>query len=118
MSIVLSHSLFHPSASRAFSLSRQWREVPQEMTRALVTPGVDVEVLLMISLSIPPLTRRQDFCGDATLPPLLVDFLGYLLCNLLLFGVVVKNCATVLCADIRTLAILGGWVVHLIEEFE
>lgn len=88
------------------------------MTRALVATRIDIEILLVICLSIPPLPSRQDLCRNATLPPLLVDLLGNLIRNLLLLGVVVEDGAAVLCTNIRTLTVLGRRVVHLVEEFQ
>lgn len=97
---------------------RQRREVSQEMAGALVATRVDVEVLLVVRLRVPPLAGWQNFCGNATLPPLFVDLLRDLLCNLLLLIVVVEDGAAVLCANIRSLTVLGCGVVHLVEELE
>jgi hypothetical protein len=72
----------------------------------------------MILLRVPPLPGRQDLCDNASLPPLLVDLLRDLSRLLLLLGVVIENCATVLAACIRTLSVRGRRVVHLVEEFE
>src|SRR5690242_21196488 len=88
------------------------------MAGAFVASWIYIEVLLVVRLSIPPLTCRQDLRANTTLPPLLVDLLGDLLGNLLLLFVVVKDSAAILGANIRTLAVLSCGVVHLVEEFE
>lgn len=88
------------------------------MAGAFVASWVHIEVLLVVRLSIPPLACRQNLRADTALPPLLVYLLGDLLGNLLLLFVVVKNSAAILGANIRTLAVLGCGVMHLVEEFE
>jgi hypothetical protein len=89
------------------------------MRRALVTTRVDVQVLLVVGLCIPPFTSRQNLSGNlALLPPLLLNLLCDFSCNLVLRIVVGEDAAAVLGADIRTLAVFGGRVVHLVEEFE
>lgn len=88
------------------------------MAWALIATWVHIQILLVVRLSIPPLSRGQDLCGNATLPPLLVDLLCDLLGNLLLLIVVVEDSAAILGADIRALPVLGRGIVHLVEEFE
>jgi hypothetical protein len=89
------------------------------MRRALVTTRVDVQVLLVVGLCIPPFSSRQDLSGNlALLPPLLLDLLCDFSCNLVLGIVVGEDAAAVLSADIRALTVFGGRVVHLVEEFE
>ena len=88
------------------------------MARALIPPRIPIQVLLVISLGIPPLARRQHLRGNSPLPPLLIHLLSYFLRNLLLLGVVVENRAAVLRTHIGALAVRGGGVVHLVEEFE
>lgn len=88
------------------------------MARALIAPGIVIEIQLMILLCIPPLSRRQDLGCNAVLPPLLVRLLRDLFCRLLLFRVVVEDGAAVLRAAVGALLVLRGWVVHFIEEFE
>jgi hypothetical protein len=72
----------------------------------------------MVLLRIPPLACFQDLSRNAALPPLLVHFICNFSRNLLLLGIVVENRAAVLRADIRALAVLGRWVVHLVEKLE
>ena len=89
------------------------------MRRTLVTPRVDIQIPLMVILRIPPLPRRQNLrCDLAALPPLLLRLLRHFLCQLLLFLSVVENRASVLGAGISALAVLGGGVVHFVEELE
>lgn len=95
------------------------RELSQEVTRALVTARVNIQVLLVVSLCIPPLACRQDLSGNLSLlPPLLLNLLCDFSGNLVLLFVVDKNATAVLCADIRALTVYGGGIVHAVEEFE
>src|ERR1700712_661635 len=71
----------------------------------------------MICLCIPPLSSWQDLCHNLSiLPPLLLDFLCDLLCNLLLLRVVVENTTPVLGSSIWTLSILRCRIVHLVQK--
>lgn len=88
------------------------------MRRALVTRRVLVQVQLMVRLSIPPLTGRQDLSDDTTLPPLLIHLLCYCPSFLLLLLVVEENAAPVLRSRVRALAVRGRGVVHLVEELD
>lgn len=72
----------------------------------------------MILLCIPPLSCRQNLRHDAALPPLVVDLLGDVACLLLLLGIVEEDGGAVLRACVGPLAVRGGGVVHLVEEFE
>ncbi len=72
----------------------------------------------MITFRIPPLPRRKNLRRHTPLPPLLINLLRDLLCNLLLLGVVVEDSAAVLCSYVGALPVLGRRVVHLVEEFE
>lgn len=95
------------------------RKLSNIMRRTLIPPGILIQIQLMISLRIPPLPRRQDFCRHSPLlPPLLLDLLRNLLSLHLLLVVMVEDCGTVLRAGIHALAVLGGGVVHLVEEGE
>jgi hypothetical protein len=96
----------------------QRRETPQKVARALISPWVIIKVQLMILLCIPPLSRRQDLCDHAALPPLLVDLLRDFPCLLFLLSVVVENGAAVLRTGIGTLTVRSCGIVHLVEEFE
>jgi len=98
-------------------IGQRW-EAPQEMARALISAWVIIQVQLMILLSVPPLSCREDFSHDATLPPLLVDLFCDLTRLLFLLGVVVEYCGSVLAAAIRTLLVRSRRVVHLVEELE
>ena len=96
----------------------QLGELPQEVTWALVSAGVVVQVLLVVGLGIPPLSSLQYLCDDLALVPLLVRLLGDVLCNLLLLLVVVEDAAAVLRADVGALAVGGGRVVHAVEVLD
>jgi hypothetical protein len=86
---------------------------------ALVATRVDVQVLLVVGLCIPPLASGQDLSGNlALLPPLLLDLLCYFSCDLVLRVVVGKDAAAVLGSDVGALTVFGGGVVHLVEELE
>lgn len=61
------------------------------MAWAFIAIDIDLQVSLMVILSIPPLTRRQDLGDDFPLPPLLVRLLGHLARDLLLLRVVVED---------------------------
>jgi hypothetical protein len=94
-------------------------ELSQKVRGALVAAGVDVQVLLVVGLCVPPLAGREDLSGDlALLPPLLLNLLCDFSCNLLLRVVVGEDAAAVLTADIGSLTIFGGGIVHAVEEFE
>lgn len=72
----------------------------------------------MILLRIPPLSRRHNLRRNGLLVPFLGHFIGYLMRDLGLFLVVRKDCAAVLGSDVWSLPVLGGGVVHAVEEFE
>lgn len=99
-------------------LMKVW-ELSQKVTGALVSTRVIIQILLMIRLGIPPLTRRQDLSDNlATLPPLLLDLLRHLARNLFLLGVVEEDAAAVLAARVGPLAVVCRRVVHFVEELE
>lgn len=78
-----------------------------------------MQIKLMISLSIPPLPRLQHLRRNTPLlPPLLLHLLRHLLGGRLLLGRMVEDGATVLGSGVGALAVFGGGVVHLVEEFE
>jgi hypothetical protein len=99
-------------------LIRQRGKTAQKVTRALISARVVVQVQLVVLLCVPPLSRRQNLGHHAALPPLLVDLLGDVARLLLLLGVMVEDGGAVLRACVWTLAVRGGGVVHLVEEFE
>jgi len=109
-----SSSLF----SSQLSLVLQRRELPQKVTWALITTGVMVQVQLMVLFRIPPLACWQNLRRNTALPPLLVNLVRHVPRNLLLLGIVVKNCRSVLSANIRALAICSRRIMHLIEKFQ
>lgn len=115
LNVCIRHFLLLPPSSQS---SRQRRKAPQKVARALIPPRIPIQVLLVISLGIPPLARRQDLRGNSPLPPLLIHLLSNFLRNLFLFRVVVENRAAVLRTHIGALAVCGGGVVHLVEEFK
>jgi hypothetical protein len=72
----------------------------------------------MVLFRIPPLSSWQNLCRDASFPPLLVDLIRDISRNLLLLGIVVKDRRSVLAADVWTLAVGRGGIVHLVKELE
>ena len=89
------------------------------MRRALIPARILRQILLMIILRVPPLTRLQDLRAHSPLlPPLLLHLLCHLLGNRLLLGRVVEDGAAVLRACVHALAVLGRGVVHAVEEGE
>ena len=122
---LIKHLPLHFSAPPAQTLPlrllrlRQRREISQKVTRALIPIRINIQILLMIILCIPPLPRLQDLCRNlAALEPLFLHTLRHVPRNSLLLGVVVKNGATVLGADIGALTVGGCGVVHTVEKFE
>lgn len=96
---------------------RHWTQ-ENSLARALIATRVHIQILLMVRLSVPPLTRRQDLSHDFALPPLLVHLLGDLPCDLLLLLVVVEDTAAILRPSVRSLPVGSRRVVHLVEIFE
>lgn len=88
------------------------------MTGTLISPWVNIKVLLMICLRIPPFARRQNLRNNLPLPPLLIRQLCDLSRNTLLLRIMVEDSRTVLRPCIWTLTVRGGRIMHLIEEFE
>lgn len=73
----------------------------------------------MIILGIPPPARLQNLRRDlATLKPLLLRQIGSLLGLGFLLRSVVEDRGPVLRARVHALAILGGGVMHLVEELQ
>lgn len=114
------HSLeFHTFHLQSrFRQSLQRRELPQEMRRALISHRIDIQISLMVVLSVPPLASWHDVGDDFVLPPLLVGLLGDLLGDGFLLRVVVEDAGAVLRAGVGTLLVEGCWVVHLVEVLE
>lgn len=84
-------------------------------------PGrVLLQVQLMVCLSSPPLplTWRVKLCGDGSLPPPPSHLVRYALCDLQLFVIMSKHGTSVLSASVSALSVLGGWVMHGVEEFD
>ena len=78
-----------------------------------------MQIQLMIILRVPPLPGLQDLRRDrALLPPLPLHLLRHALRLRLLLRGVVEDGAAVLGAGVHALAVRGGGVVHLVEEFE
>ena len=88
------------------------------MTWALIATRIFVQIPLMVRLSIPPLTGRQNFRDYFPLVPLLVRLLGNFPCYLLLLCIMVEDSRAVLGAGIWPLAVRGRGIVHFVEEFE
>jgi hypothetical protein len=86
------------------ALIQRW-ETPQEMTRAFISTRVVIQVLLVIILCIPPLTRRQDLSNNLPLPPLLIRLLRHLPRNRLLLRAMIEYPTSVLGTSIWTLAV-------------
>lgn len=78
-----------------------------------------MQIQLMITLGIPPLSSFQDLRRDLpVLPPLALHLVRHLLGRLLLLRRMVEDAAPVLGAGVGALPVFGGGVVHLVEEFE
>lgn len=88
------------------------------LSRAFVSSRVLVQVQLVVLLSIPPLTSRDDLSRHRLLVPLFANFIRNFLGNLLLLLAMREDHATVLGADIPALAIRRRRIVHTIEELE
>lgn len=97
-----------------------FRRLPSQKVRgALITIRVLVQILLMISLRIEPLARRDNLGHNKlALVMLLLDFSSDPFGNLLLLGGMVKDGRAVLGADVGALGVEGGGVVHPVEEFD
>lgn len=109
---------FSLSSPRQLNHLIQGWKLPQEMTRALIPPGISIQIPLVIILRIPPLPRGQNLRNDLPLPPLLIHFLGNVPRDLFLLCVVVENPGPVLRAGIWSLAVGCRGVVHAVEELE
>ena len=72
----------------------------------------------MVFFGVPPLSRRYDHSRDRLFIPLLANFVGDILRNLLLLCAVGENHTAVLGTDVGALPVEGGSVVHAVEEFE
>jgi len=89
------------------------------LRRTLISPRVFIQIQLMISLRIPPLTSRQKLRRNLPRPPpLLLHLLRDLLGRLLLLLVMVEDRAAVLRAGVAPLPVFGRGVVHFVEELE
>lgn len=88
------------------------------MTWTLVSPWVVIQVQLMVLLSIPPLSGLENLRRHPAFPPLLIDLVRDFARDFLLLCVVEEDCAAVLSAHIRALAVFGGRVVHAVKEFD
>lgn len=88
------------------------------MRRALIAHRVDIQISLMVVLSVPPFASWHDIGDDFVLPPLLVGFLGDLLSDGLLLGVMVKDAGAVLRSGVGTLLVESRGVMHLVEVLE
>lgn len=97
----------------------QLRKLPHKMRRTLIPARIPLQIQLMILLGIPPLPGLQNLRTHRSLaPPLLLHLLRHLLGFFFLFGGVVEDGGAVLGAGVHALAVLGGGVVHLVEELE
>ena len=88
------------------------------MRRALIAHRVDIQISLMVVLSVPPLASWHDIGDDFVLPPLLVGFLGDLLSDSLLLGVMIEDAGAVLGAGVGTLLVESRGIMHLVEVLE
>jgi hypothetical protein len=115
------HFHHHPTHCEAVPFTSpliQGRETPQEMTWAFIPARVVVQILLVIILRIPPLTRGQDLSYNLSFPPLLIRLLRHLPRNSLLFRVMIEDSTPILGSGVRPLAVRSCRVMHFIEEFE
>lgn len=85
------------------------------LRRALVSRGVILQIELVVILSIPPLTGRNNLRRKSLLIPLLGYLVRNLLRNLVLLIAMREYGTTVLRTDIWSLTVLGRWVVHAVE---
>lgn len=99
-------------------LLQQWRELPQEMGRTLVTSFVDIKIPLMIVLRIPPIASRQNLGRNTLFPPFLSHLRRQTPRLLLLRLIMKENRTPILTARIRSLAINSRRIMHLIEELQ
>lgn len=100
-------------------LALERRELPQIVARALIAPGVLVQVKLVIRLGVPPLAGGQHLGDDLALgPPLVPDGRRHAARHSLLLRVVVEDAAAVLAASVRALRVRRRRVVHAVEELE
>jgi len=92
----------------------------QAVGRALVTGWVFEQVLLVVILGVIPRARGYDLSDDLFaywVEVLLLHLLCDSLSDLELLGRVVEDRGTVLSSRIRSLAVLGRWVMRPVEEF-
>lgn len=85
------------------------------LRRALVSRRVILQIELVVILSIPPLTGRNNLRRKSLLIPLLGYLVRNLLRNLVLLIAMREDGTTVLRTNIWSLAVLGRWVVHAVE---
>lgn len=92
------------------------------MRRTLIPARIILQIKLVITLRIKPILDRirlENLRRNlARFPPLLLGALRHVPGDALLLVVVVEDRAAVLGACVAALAVLGGGVVHLVEEFE
>ena len=72
----------------------------------------------MVSLRIPPFTRRQNLSNDLTLPPLLIRQFRDLSRDLLLLSIMIEDAGPVLRAGVWTLTVGGRGIVHFVEKLD
>ena len=78
-----------------------------------------MQIQLMVILRVPPLARLEYLRRNLTLfPPLLLHLLRHALRLRLLLRRVVEDGAAVLGSRVHALAVRGGGIVHLVEEFD
>ena len=78
-----------------------------------------MQIQLMIILRVPPLARLQNLRRNGALfPPLLLHLPRHALRLGLLLRRVVEDGAAVLRPRVHALAVRGGGIVHLVEEFD
>ena len=89
------------------------------MRRTLIPPRVIMQIQLMIILRIPPSPRLQDLRRDLlVLEPLLLRRLRNPLCIGFLLRRMIEDSTPVLRASVHALPVLGGGVMHSVEELE
>jgi len=107
-----------PSSTTPLPLLQR-RKLPHKMRRTLIPAWILIQIQLVIILRIPPLPCLQDLrTNRPLLPPLLLHLLRHQLRLLFLLGAMIENSRSVLRAGIHPLAVLGGGVMHLVEELE
>ena len=95
------------------------RDLGRDHHLAMGLPAVQLEILLVIILGLVEGLEWRELCHDLPIPNFRGgDFLDYLLGHGLLFVVAIKDHRPVLRADIVSLSVQCGGVMHGKEDFQ